>query len=82
MVWYGGLEPLIVPTRWALLGVSLGGAPMWPCGAGIGFTERSAGRRIHVTYKEPDVVIQFSNTHIILFLFLIGCMYLVIYFIS
>ena len=26
MVWDGGSEPLVVPTRWALLGVALGGA--------------------------------------------------------
>ena len=34
MVWDGGLEPLVVPTRWALLGVALGKAPVWPCGVG------------------------------------------------
>ena len=34
MVWDGGSEPPVVPTRWALLGVALGGAPVWPCGGG------------------------------------------------
>ena len=45
MVWDGGSEPLVVPARRALLGVSLGGAPVWPCGGGGGFTEKSVGRR-------------------------------------
>ena len=27
MVWDGGSKPLVVPTRWSLLGVALGGAP-------------------------------------------------------
>ena len=45
MVWDGRLEPLVVPTRRALLGVALGGAPVWPCSGGEGFTERSVGRR-------------------------------------
>ena len=34
MVWDGGSEPLVVPTRWALLGVALGGAPVWPSSGG------------------------------------------------
>ena len=51
MVWDGGWEPLVVPKRWTLLGVSLGRAPVWPCGAGVGFTERSARRRLRVTYE-------------------------------
>ena len=34
VVWDGGSDPPVVPTRWALLGVSLGGAPVWPCGGG------------------------------------------------
>ena len=45
MVWDGGLEPLVVPTRWALLGVALGGAPVWPSSGGVGFTEKSFVRR-------------------------------------
>ena len=45
MVWDGGSEPLIVPTRWALLGVALGGAPVWPSSGGVGFTEKSVVRR-------------------------------------
>ena len=45
MVWDGESEPPVVPTIWALLGVSLGGAPVWPCGEGSGFTEESFGRR-------------------------------------
>ena len=45
MVWDGESEPPVVPTRWALLRVALGGAPVWPCGGGAGFTEESVGRR-------------------------------------
>ena len=45
VVWDGGSEPPVVPTRWALLEVALGGAPVWPCGGGVGFTEGSVGRR-------------------------------------
>ena len=45
MVWDGESELPVVPTRWALLGVALGGAPVWPCGGGAGFTEESVGRR-------------------------------------
>ena len=45
MVWEGGLKPLVVPTRWALLGVALGGAPVWSSSGGIGFTEKSVVRR-------------------------------------
>ena len=45
MVWDGGSKPLVVPTRWALLGVALGGAPVWPSSGGVGFTEKSVVRR-------------------------------------
>ena len=45
MVWYRESEPPVVPTRWALIGVALGGAPVWPCGGGEGFKEESVGRR-------------------------------------
>ena len=45
MVWYRKLELPVVPTRWAILGVALGGAPVWPCGGGAGLTEESVGRR-------------------------------------
>ena len=45
MVWDGGSNPLVVPTRWALLGVALGGAPVWPISGGVGFTEKSVVRR-------------------------------------
>ena len=51
MVWYRGSEPLVVPARWALLRFGLGGAPVWTCGAWVGFTERIVGRRLRVTYK-------------------------------
>ena len=50
MVWDGGSEPLVVPTRWDLLRVALGRAPVWPCGTGVGFTESISGRRLRVTY--------------------------------
>ena len=45
MVWDGGSKPLVVPTRWALLGVALSGAPVWPGSGGVGFTEKSVVRR-------------------------------------
>ena len=45
MVWDGGSKPLVVPTRWALLRVALGGAPVWPSSGGVGFTEKSVVRR-------------------------------------
>ena len=45
--WCGteGSDPLVLVTRWALLGVALGGAPVWPSSGGVGFTEKSVGRR-------------------------------------
>ena len=51
MLWDGGSEPLVVPTRRAFLGVSLCGLLVWLCVAGVGFTERSVGRRLRVTYE-------------------------------
>ena len=51
MVWDRGSEPLVVLTRWTLLVVALDGAPVWTCGAGVGFTERIVGRRLCVTYE-------------------------------
>ena len=45
MVWDGGSGPLVVPTRRALIGVALGGAPVWPCGGEESFTEKSVRRR-------------------------------------
>ena len=45
MVWDGGSKPLVVPTRWALLKVALGGAPVWSSSGGVGFTEKSVVRR-------------------------------------
>ena len=46
MRWYDReSETLVVPTRWALLEVARGGAPVWPCGGGAGFTEESVGGR-------------------------------------
>ena len=44
MVWDGGSKPLVVPTRWALLGVALVGAPVWPSSGGVGFMEKSVVR--------------------------------------
>ena len=40
MVWEGGSDLIVVPTRWALLGVALGGAPVWLSSGGVGFTEK------------------------------------------
>ena len=45
VVWDEGSDPPVVPTRWDLLGVALGGALVWPCGGGAGFTKGSVGRR-------------------------------------
>ena len=46
MVWDGGLEPPVVPTRWALLGVALGGAPVWPCEGGGQASQRGASEGV------------------------------------
>ena len=51
MVWDIGLEPIVVSTRWDLLGFGLSGAPVWTCGSGVGFTGRSVGRCFRVTYE-------------------------------
>ena len=45
MVWDVDSEPPVFLKRWALLGVALGGAPVWPCGGEAGFTEENVGRR-------------------------------------
>ena len=45
MVWDGGSKPLVVPKSWALLGVTLGRAPVWPSSGGVGFKEKSVVRR-------------------------------------
>ena len=52
MAWDGVSEPLVVPTRWDFLGVTLSRVPVWPCGVGLGFTERIVGRCLRVTYQE------------------------------
>ena len=52
MVWDGGSEPLVVPTRWDFLGVALGGPLVWMCGAGVVFADWSVVRCICVTYEE------------------------------
>ena len=62
MVWDGGLEPLVVPTMWDLDVVALGGAPVWPCCAVVGFAKRSVGRSIRVTYKEWCVSLFWGST--------------------
>ena len=48
MVWGRGLEPLVVPTRWDILGVALYGSPVWPYGVGVDFTDRSIRRHLRV----------------------------------
>ena len=50
MVWNGVLDLIVVPTRWALLGVAISEVSVWTCGAGVGFTDRSVGRHPPVTY--------------------------------
>ena len=50
MVWIGVLDLIVVPTRWALLGVAISEVSVWTCGAGVGFTDRSVGRHPPVTY--------------------------------
>ena len=49
MVRDGGSDPLVVPTRWDLLGVALGRVPVRPCGTGAGFMDRRARRSLYVT---------------------------------
>ena len=60
MVWDGRSKPLVVPTRWALIRVALGGAPVWPCSGGEGFTEESAKRRppCYLPLEQMNVNIQ------------------------
>ena len=48
-------DPLVVPKRWYLLVVALDGAPVRPFSVGVGFTERSVGRRLSVTYEGVDI---------------------------
>ena len=38
MVRYGELEPLVVPTQWDILGVTLHEESMWKYGVEAGFT--------------------------------------------
>ena len=64
MVWDGGSKPLVVPTRWALLGVALGGAPVWPSSGGVGFTEKSVVMR-PPCYLPLDQFIQYIGYDII-----------------
>ena len=52
MVWDGGSYPLVVLKRWDLLGVAFSRAPVWLCGVGVGFKEKSIGRRLRVTYED------------------------------
>ena len=52
MVWYRGSDPFVVWTRWVLLRVTLGEAPVCMYIAGVGFTERSVGFCLHVTYEQ------------------------------
>ena len=56
MVWDGGLEPLVVPTRWALLRVALGRAPVWSCSSGVVSTDSRVGRRLRVTYEKVNSI--------------------------
>ena len=57
MVWDRGSDTLVEPTRWDLLGVALGRAPVWPCGKGVGFTEKSSRKRLCVTYRQVKMLI-------------------------
>ena len=59
MVWDGGSKPLVVPKRWALLGVALGGALVWPSSGGLGFTEKSVVRR-HPCYLPLEQFINYN----------------------
>ena len=58
MVWDGGSDTLVVPKRWALIRVALGGAPVGPCSVGVGFMERSVGRCLCVTYRYQYVAVK------------------------
>ena len=48
MVWDGRLETLVVPARGSILRFTLYGVLVLLYSAGVGYTERSAGRRICV----------------------------------
>ena len=52
VVWNGGLDLLVLPKGWDILGVARGGAPVWPCGGVLGLMERSVGRRLCVIYED------------------------------
>ena len=49
------------PNRVGSSRVAIGGAPVWTCGTGVGFTERSVGRRLHVTYEGCYVTTYVAN---------------------
>ena len=61
MVWDGGSKPLVVPTRWDLLGVALGGAPVWPSSGGVGFTEKSVVRHTPCYLPLEQLIVNFVN---------------------
>ena len=63
MVWDGGSETLEVLIRWFLLGFSLDGALVWTCSVWVGFTERSVGRRLRVTYEAMFEALQNGIGH-------------------
>ena len=54
MVWYGWYEPLVVLTRWDLLGVALCGELVWLYGTGVGYIERSVGRCLCIYLLETS----------------------------
>ena len=64
MVWNGGSKPLVFPTRWALLGVALGGAPVWPSSGGLGFTEKSVVRRPPYYLPLKQLILYICDTYI------------------
>ena len=47
-VWDEWLEPIAVPTRWALFGVIFYRDPVWPYSEGVCYTERNVGRHLLV----------------------------------
>ena len=56
MFWDGWLEPLVVPTRWYILRLSLYRDPVWPYVLEVSYTERSFGRHLCVYLLESSQV--------------------------
>ena len=54
MVWYGCYEPLVVLTRWDLLGVAVDLCRTNQYGTGVGYIERSVGKCLCIYLLETS----------------------------